>query len=188
MGCQRCVITTRRALNRPGPKGMTMRNDGAELKMSGRAATNPTISGAKGDRVWFRIMSTERRYDEAAGEWVDGDEFSTFVVCWSKLGASVLQMVRKGDPLFLEGRMVTRKFERNGVTVYSTECKADHIAIDVARAAGRMKRDPAGGHEVASAATTEPPAAGSADPDEAGVDPFQEAMEPATAGELEPAF
>lgn len=165
---------------------MTMRNDGAELKMSGRAATNPTISGAKGDRVWFRMMSTERRYDDAAGEWVDGDEFSVFVVCWSKLGTSVLQMVRKGDPVFLEGRMVQRKFERNGVTEYSIECKADHIAIDVARAAGRVKRDPTGVPDAVSVSPVVDP--GEAVPAAAVIDPFQESMTPASAAELEPAF
>jgi single-strand DNA-binding protein len=167
-----------------------MRNDGAELKMAGRAATNPTISGAKGDRVWFRMMSTERRYDDAAGEWVDGDEFSVFVVAWSKLGASVLQMVRKGDPILLEGRMVTRKFERNGATEYSTECKAEHIAIDVARAAGRIKRDPAGVPDFAPAAVAEGVGAGTptVDPVTEVVDPFQESIGPAGTVELEPAF
>lgn len=164
-----------------------MRNDGAELKMSGRAGNNPTISGAKGDRVWFRLMSTERRYDDAAGGWVDGDEFSVFVVCWGKLGTSVLQMVRKGDPVFLEGRMVSRKFERNGVTEYSVECKAEHIAIDVARAAGRIKRDPAGVSEFVPVEQAAVPPAGSDEAKQVG-DPFQTEMEPAAPGELEPAF
>jgi len=118
-----------------------MRNDGAELNMSGRVASNPTISGAKGDRISFRAVSTQRRFDDASGEWVDGDEFGVTVVAWRALGTSVLQYVRKGDPVTIMGNMSTRRYEKDGVTEYFTECKADHIGIDIARCTGRMKRD-----------------------------------------------
>lgn len=118
-----------------------MRNDGAELNMSGRVASNPTISGAKGDRISFRAVSTQRRFDDASGEWVDGDEFGVTVVAWRALGTSVLQYVRKGDPVTIMGNMSTRRYEKDGVTEYFTECRADHIGIDIARCTGRMKRD-----------------------------------------------
>jgi single-strand DNA-binding protein len=117
-----------------------MRNDGAELTLSGRAATNPSISGGNSERVTFRAVSTERRYDEAAAEWVDGDEFGIAVVCWRQLGTSVLSLVRKGDPVVVTGKLTTRRYEKDGVTDYFTECKADHVAIDVGRAAGRIRR------------------------------------------------
>ena len=119
-----------------------MRFDGAELKMSGRAVTNPVISSSNNERVTFRAVSTERRYDDAAGDWVDGDEFATTVVCWGKIGAMVLQMVRKGDPVLIDGKMTTRRFERNGVTEYMQECKADHVGFDVVRSNGRVMRSP----------------------------------------------
>ena len=118
-----------------------MRMDGAELTMSGRAATNPAISGGKGERVSFRAVSTERRFDEASGDWVDGDEFGVTVVCWRQLGSSVLQLLRKGDPVVVIGKISTRKFERDGVLDYFTEVKADHVAFDVARSVGRIKRE-----------------------------------------------
>jgi len=164
---------------------MTMRNDGATLTMSGRAATNPTISGTKGERVSFRAVSTERRYDEATADWIDGDEFGITVVCWRQLGTSVLQLVRKGDPIVVVGSLSTRKFDRNGVVDYFTEVKADHVAVDVARATGRIKRDPTAGVESSPAK----PSAEEADSVPDGtVDPFQQANLPATDSELEPAF
>lgn len=176
-----------------------MRNDGAVLNMSGRAATNPSISGAKGDRVSFRAVSTERRYDEAAGDWVDGDEFGANVVCWGKLGAAVLQLVRKGDPVVIDGRMSTRKFDRNGTPDYFTECKADHVGVDVGRAAGRIMRNPAGLTEQnmatgpagpADTGEEEQGAADTTEPVEDG-DPFQNAPGRAATeatAELQPAF
>ena len=128
-----------------------MRNDGAELTLSGRAATNPSISGGNSERVTFRAVSTERRYDEAAGEWVDGDEFGIAVVCWRQLGTSVLSLLRKGDPVVVTGKLSTRRYEKDGVTDYFTECKADHVAIDVGRAAGRIRRQ-----ELSTAASVNP--------------------------------
>jgi single-strand DNA-binding protein len=120
-----------------------MRNDGAVLTMSGRAATNPTISGGKGERVSFRAVSTERRFDDASGDWIDGDEFGVTVVCWRQLGSAVLQLLRKGDPVVVVGKISTRKYEKDGAVDYFTEVKADHVAFDVARASGRIKREEA---------------------------------------------
>ncbi len=162
-----------------------MRMDGAEVTMSGRAATNPAISGGKGDRISFRAVSTERRFDEASGDWIDGDEFGVTVVCWRQLGASVLQLVRKGDPVVVVGKISTRKFERDGVVDYFTEVKADHVAFDVARAAGRIKRED-GAHSVDSnvAKPASDPRTGDAPADDGTVDPFQPAADANSQREL----
>ena len=156
-----------------------MRYDGAELTLSGRAATNPSISAGNAERVTFRAVSTERRYDEAAGEWVDGDEFGIAVVCWRTLGTSVLSLVRKGDPVVVTGKLSTRRYEKDGGTDYFTECKADHVAIDVGRAAGRIRRQ-----ELSTAPSSTPDGAGSASAgqpaDHAAADsgdPFQQGAE-----------
>lgn len=119
-----------------------MRTDGASITIVGRAATNPMVaSGAGGaDRVTLRVVSTERRFDEATGSWVDGDEFGANVVCWRAVAAGVLKTVRKGDPVVVTGRISTRRFERNGVTEYFTDAKADTLGFDVGRAKDRIRR------------------------------------------------
>ena len=162
-----------------------MRHDGAELTLSGRAATNPSISGGNAERVTFRAVSTERRYDEAAGEWVDGDEFGIAVVCWRALGTSVLSLVRKGDPVVVTGKLSTRRYEKEGATDYFTECKADHVAIDIGRAAGRIRRQELSGAASSSADSAAPAQrarrptdAAAADATAADVgDPFQQGAE-----------
>ncbi len=162
-----------------------MRMDGAELTMSGRAATNPVISGGKGERVSFRAVSTERRFDEASGDWVDGDEFGITVVCWRQLGAAVLQLVRKGDPVVLVGKISTRKFERDGVIEYFTEVKADHVALDVARSGGRIKRDDSSHTpESGSPRTAQDAPTVQVNPDDGSVDPFQPAADEQSEPEL----
>lgn len=160
----------------PGEGMNIMRYDGAELTLSGRAATNPSISAGNAERVTFRAVSTERRYDEAAGEWVDGDEFGIAVVCWRALGTSVLSLLRKGDPVVVTGKLSTRRYEKDGVTDYFTECKADHVAIDVGRAAGRIRRQElssSSSPSTDSASPAQPAAVAASDSD----DPFQQGAE-----------
>lgn len=156
-----------------------MRFDGAELTLSGRAATNPSISAGNAERVTFRAVSTERRYDETAGEWVDGDEFGIAVVCWRQLGTSVLGLLRKGDPVVVTGKLSTRRYEKEGVTDYFTECKAEHVAIDVGRASGRIRRTElsAGASPAAESASPTPEPAHPGTADAGSGDPFQQGTE-----------
>ena len=138
-----------------------MRTDGASITIVGRAATNPMVaSGASGaDRVTLRVVSTERRYDDATGQWVDGDEFGANVVCWRAVAAGVLKTVRKGDPVVVTGRISTRRFERNGVTEYFTDVKADTLGFDVGRAKDRIRRSDG---DSAVEPTADDPSTGSA--------------------------
>ena len=135
--------------------------DGTTLWMAGRAVTNPVATtGGSAERVTFRALSTERRYDEVSHSWVDGDEFGVNVVCWRSVATAVFKTIRRGDPIVLSGRMVTRRFERNGNTEYFTELKADLVGLDLTRSKHRIERpegetaertDPA-----ATAATSQP--------------------------------
>ncbi len=144
----------------------------ASITLTGRAGTNPQVStGSTGDRVNLRVVATERRFDRGVGEWVDGDEFGVTVVCWNTLASAVLSTVRKGDPVLVSGRIATRRFERDGVTQYFTEVKADSVGLDLARAVGRFVRAAPDAREssaVAGGAADHPGSAvGTADP---GVD------------------
>ncbi len=118
-----------------------MRMDAATVTIVGRAVTAPTRSSTSaGDRVSFRVVSTERRYDQESKEWVDGDEFGVGVVCWRHLAGRVVDTVGVGDPIVVIGRISTRKFERNGATEYFTDVRADVVAVDVARMGSRFVR------------------------------------------------
>jgi len=120
-----------------------MSRDVASVTIVGRAGTHPQLSvGPTGDRVSFRVVATERRFDRTADDWVDGDEFGVTVVCWRTMATAALNTVRKGDPIVIVGRIATRRFERDGATQYFTEVKADFIGLDVAKAGTRFTRNP----------------------------------------------
>ncbi|ACV78201.1 single-stranded DNA-binding protein [Nakamurella multipartita] len=113
----------------------------ASITLVGRAGTDPQLSsGPTGDRVSLRVVATERRFDRGIQEWVDGDEFGVSVVCWKALATAVLGTVRRGDPVIVCGRIATRRFDKDGVTQYFTEIKADAIGLDVAKVGGRIAR------------------------------------------------
>lgn len=114
----------------------------ASITLVGRVGTNPQLSsGATGDRVTFRVVATERRFDRLAQDWVDGDEFGVSVLCWRGLATSVLGVVRKGDPVVVTGRISTRRFaDQQGVTQFFTEVKADTIGLDVGKVGNRIAR------------------------------------------------
>lgn len=117
----------------------------AEVRLAGRVTAHPTVSvGEHGDRVTFRILSTERRFVPDTREWVDGDQFGVTVVCWGQLATSVIGLVRKGDPVIVIGRISSRQFERStGGTDYWTDIRADAVALDLGRGgAGRWMRRP----------------------------------------------
>ncbi len=113
----------------------------ASITLVGRVGTNPLLSsGVTGDRVTFRVVATERRFDREGQGWVDGDEFGVRVLCWRSLASAVVSTVRKGDPVVVVGRIATRRFERDGATQYFTEVKADTVGLDVGRVGGRIAR------------------------------------------------
>jgi len=144
-----------------------MRMDAATVTIVGRAGTNPMVSASpKGDRVTFRVISTERRFDEARQDWVDGDEYGVSVVCWRGLASAVLTTVRKGDPIVVIGRISTRKYEKNGGVEYFTDVKGDFVGLDVAKLGSRFSRS-----TFESRDQNEPGSAPALDPAGAPVDP-----------------
>lgn len=117
-----------------------MRYDGANLTLVGRAVKDPQLTTTAGrDRVRLRVVSTERRYDEQTRTWVDGEEYGANVVCWGGLAKKVMDLIHKGDPLVICGRLSTRRVEREEGVDYFTDLRADVVAIDVAKANGRIK-------------------------------------------------
>jgi single-strand DNA-binding protein len=134
---------------------MTMSINAASVTLVGRAGTHPQLSvGMTGDRVNLRVVATERYFDKAANDWVNGDEFGVTVVCWKSLAKAVLNNIRKGDPVIVSGRIATRRFEKNGVTQFFTEVKADFVGLDVAKTGTRFTRnliDPRDSAELSAA-------------------------------------
>lgn len=116
------------------------------------------------------LATTERGYTLANGTQVpDRTEWHN-IVAWRGLAEIAEKYIKKGSQLYVEGKITTRKWEKDGITRYNTEITAENIEL--------LGRRPEGTHsegatqspgqktanaETSNDATATPDAGGNAD-------------------------
>jgi single-strand DNA-binding protein len=78
----------------------------------------------------FSIATTERGYTSRAGQTVpDRTEWHN-IVAWRGLAQVVEKYVKKGTPLYIEGKLRTRSYDdKDGIKRYTTEIYAENIEL-----------------------------------------------------------
>ena len=100
--------------------------------------------------VKFRFATSEPRFkDQATGE--PHTEWHNVVV-WGRLAEFCENYVQKGRQLYIEGRIRTRSYEKNGQRMYFTEIHADTIEL----LGSRGEAGPAGPGQAAEPAANFP--------------------------------
>ena len=84
----------------------------------------------------FSIATSDEWTDKATGEKKERTEWHR-VVAWRKLGEICGEYLSKGRQVYVEGKLQTRSWEKDGITRYSTEI----IASDVQFLGGRNAAD-----------------------------------------------
>ncbi len=112
----------------------------------------------------FRIATTETYRDKQSGEKREQVEWHT-LVAWRGLAEVVEKYVRKGSKIYVEGKLRTRKWEKDGIDRYSTEIHVDELTM-LDRASDRQDD---GGAQRQSASAPRPAATGSSRPAPANV-------------------
>ena len=84
----------------------------------------------------FSVATSDEWTDKATGEKKERTEWHR-VVAWRKLGEICGEYLSKGRQVYVEGKLQTRSWEKDGVTRYSTEI----IASDVQFLGGRNTAD-----------------------------------------------
>ena len=91
---------------------------------------NQTQSGRK--VASFSLATTEKGYTTQSGQQIpDRTEWHN-IVCWGKTAEVVERYVRKGSSLYIQGKMRTRSYEKDGQTRYMTETASGNISISCA--------------------------------------------------------
>ncbi|MCF8302933.1 MAG: single-stranded DNA-binding protein [Bacteroidales bacterium] len=83
----------------------------------------------------FPIATTES-YKNRDGQRVDQTEWHN-IVAWRGLAEVAEKYLKKGDKVFIEGRIRTRSYEKEGQKHYMTEIQADNMTM----LGGGAKRD-----------------------------------------------
>ncbi len=113
-------------------------------------------------------VATNRRYQDQSGNWVDMDPEYHEIVVWGKLAEGTSKVLKKGDRIYVTGRLQTRSWEgQDGAKRSRTELVADTIIgpDQVNRASydasGPMMNNPA---PAATSPATTTPAPGTSAP------------------------
>lgn len=78
----------------------------------------------------FPLATTERGYKTQSGVQVPERTEWHNIVAWRGLAEIVEKYIRKGSPLYVEGKIRTRSWDdQNGVKRYTTEIYADNIEL-----------------------------------------------------------
>jgi single-strand DNA-binding protein len=100
----------------------------------------------------FRIATSETYKDRNTGEKREQTEWHS-IVAWRGLATIAEKYLRKGSKVYVEGKLRTRKWEKDGVERYTTEILADEMTL-LDRPTG--ERGPDAASRPAAAASASP--------------------------------
>lgn len=103
-----------------------------------------TRSFDSGDTVTnFSVATSEKWKDKTSGEIKESTEWHR-VSCFGKLSDIASKYVKKGDKIYVEGSLRTRKWtDASGVEKYSTEVKAEKIELLGSKQSGSTEKQQA---------------------------------------------
>lgn len=82
-----------------------------------------------GVKVATVSIATNENYKDQAGEWQDRTEWHR-VVLW-RWNAEKAEKLKKGDKVYVEGKLATRSWEQDGVKKFVTEIIANDLQFTV---------------------------------------------------------
>ena len=96
----------------------------------GRVGKDPEIQQFDGgNKASFSLATTERGYVSKTGETIPDRVTWHNIVCWKGLSTIVERFVKKGDLIYLEGKITTRSWDSDNGKKYITEIVADNIEL-----------------------------------------------------------
>lgn len=109
----------------------------------GRLGRDPEVRyTADGQAVAnFSVATSEKWKDKNTGEMMERTEWHN-IVAWRRLGEICGEYLAKGKLVYIEGRLQTRSWEKDGVTRYTTEVIASEMKMLEARDSSAPFRPP----------------------------------------------
>ena len=95
----------------------------------GNIGKDPEVRETKAGNIVNLVMATSEKYTDKSGQKQENTEWHNLVV-FGKLADVVAKYVKKGDKLYVEGSITTRKWEdKEGNTRYNTEIKVRDLTM-----------------------------------------------------------
>ena len=112
-----------------------------KVQIIGRVGKDPEVRyTTNGDAIAnFTVATSERYKDKQTGEAVEKTEWHN-VSAFRRLGEIVGEYVRKGSLIYIEGKIQTRKYEKDGVTHYATSIVASEMKMLGSKDGGQQQQ------------------------------------------------
>ena len=100
-----------------------------KVQLLGNIGKDPEVRETKSGKVVNLVLATSERYTDKSGQKQENTEWHNLVV-FGKLADVVTKYVKKGDKLYVEGSITTRKWEdKEGNTRYNTDIKVRDLTM-----------------------------------------------------------
>lgn len=76
----------------------------------------------------FSVATNEKYKDSKSGEWKENTEWHN-IVCWRNTAELAEKYIAKGTQLYIEGKLRTRSWDKDGEKRYVTEIVAENIQL-----------------------------------------------------------
>jgi single-strand DNA-binding protein len=113
------------------------------VMLLGNLGADPEVRMTPGGQAVcnLRIATTER-YKDKHDAWQEKTEWHRITV-WGRRGEALGKIMHKGDRVFIEGRLQTSSYEKNGEKRYSTDIVATNVILSSGGRGPSAPTDPA---------------------------------------------
>ena len=101
-----------------------------KVQIIGRLGSDPEIHYTQDGAAVanFSIATSESWNDKSSGEKKENTEWHR-IVAWQKLAEICGEYLKKGKEVYIEGRLKTRSWDKDGVKHYMTEIHASYMQM-----------------------------------------------------------
>ena len=132
----------------------------------GRLGRDPEAKTAQsGTAICNLNVATSRRYKDKSGEKQEETEWHTVAV-FGRQAEVAQQYLQKGSEVYIEGRLRTRSYEKDGIKRYSTEIICESLQLGARANAAPAQGDAPSGFESPASRPTQSRAGFGSMPDE----------------------
>jgi single-strand DNA-binding protein len=117
------------------------------VMLLGNLGADPELrfgQGADQAVLRLRIATTERYFDKRNNEWKEMTDWHN-VVMFGKRAEALQKILSKGSTIFVEGRLRTSSYEKDGQKVYKTDVIANNVILAGRGGGGAAREDRGGG-------------------------------------------
>lgn len=99
------------------------------VQLIGRLGIDPELrTFESGKKMVSFSMATNESYYNNQGEKITDTQWHN-VVAWNKKAEFVSDYLKKGSEIAIQGKLINRKYEKDGVTKYITEISINEVLM-----------------------------------------------------------